>query len=221
MRTKSCKWLIITLIGYCTNPEFICGSDVGYTEEELKHTSTDDLLAMLKSIILYFKLHTRQRTRNIKFRDLLLRIKKEINFRNNEVKIKKEKEQYMCFLNRKRFSSHTDISSIEIPSFFNDTKSNSFQPSKTTNETMSESDSINEEEINTDDCSSLHNFNQNVSDSKSIDFTNFIYHSNSNDFELSEDDLNDTFKTKNNLSIDIFINEFSIKEWIFSYPVKF
>ena len=75
------------MIGYCTNPEFICGSDVGYTEEELKHTSTDDLLAMLKSIILYFKLHTRQRTRNIKFRDLLLRIKKEINFRNNEVKI--------------------------------------------------------------------------------------------------------------------------------------
>ena len=126
--------------------------------------------------------------------------------------MKKEKEQYMCFLNRKRFSSHTDISSIKIPSFFNDTKSNSFQPSKITNETISESDSINEEEINTDGCSSLHNFNQNVSDSKSIDFTNFIYHSNSNDFELSEDDLNDTFKTKNNLSIDIFINEFSIKE---------
>ena len=203
------------MIGYCTNPEFICGSDVGYTEEELKHTSTDDLLAMLKSIILYFKLHTRQRTRNIKFRDLLLRIKKEINFRNNEVKIKKEKEQYMSFLNRKRSSFPTDISSIIIPSFLNDRKDNSFPPSKTINETISESDSINEEEINTDDCSSFQNFdfkNQNLSDSKSIDFTNFIYHSNSNDFELSEDDLNDTFKAKNNLNIDIFINEFSIKE---------
>ena len=203
------------MIGYCTNPEFICGSDVGYTEEELKHTSTDDLLAMLKSIILYFKLHTRQRTRNIKFRDLLLRIKKEINFRNNEVKIKKEKEQYMSFLNRKRSSSPTDISSIIIPSFLNDRKDNSFPPSKTINETISESDSINEEEINTDDCSSFQNVdfkNQNLSDSKSIDFTNFIYHSNSNDFELSEDDLNDTFKAKNNLNIDIFINEFSIKE---------
>ena len=205
----------ITFLGYCTNPELICGSDVGYTEEELKHTSTDDLLAMLKSIILYFKLHTRQRTRNIKFRDLLLRIKKEINFRNNEVKIKKEKEQYMSFLNRKRSSSPTDISSIIIPSFLNDRKDNSFPPSKTINETISESDSINEEEINTDDCSSFQNVdfkNQNLSDSKSIDFTNFIYHSNSNDFELSEDDLNDTFKAKNNLNIDIFINEFSIKE---------
>ena len=206
---------IITFLGYCTNPELICGSDVGYTEEELKHTSTDDLLAMLKSIVLYFKLHTRQRTRNIKFRDLLLRIKKEINFRNNEVKIKKEKEQYMSFLNRKRSSSPTDISSIIIPSFLNDRKDNSFPPSKTLNETISESDSINEEEINTDDCSSFQNVdfkNQNLSDSKSIDFTNFIYHSNSNDFELSEDDLNDTFKAKNNLNIDIFINEFSIKE---------
>lgn len=202
----------ITFIGYCTNPELICGSDVGYSEEELKHTSTDDLLAMLKSIILYFKLHTRQRTRNIKFRDLLLRIKKEINVRNNEAKNKKEN-----FLNKKRLHSPIDISSIQIPSFFNDSRKLSFRPAKATNETISESESVNEEEINTDDCSSLHNIelnskNLNEENEKSIDFTNFIYHSNSNDFELSEDDLNDTFKAKTNLNIDIFINEFSIKE---------
>ena len=193
----------ITFIGYCKNPELICGSDVGYSEEELKHVSTDELFSMLKSIALYFKLHTRQRTRNVKFLDLYLRIKKEILIRNNKEKSEKENKQNMYFINRKRFSSPTEISSVKIPSFFNDAKKHFSRLEKETNETISESESVDEEEVNTDDCSYFQNcdFKNNYlppQDETNIDFT--IFHSNS---EISQDE---------NCNIDIFMNDFSIKE---------
>lgn len=177
---------------------------MGYSEEELKHISTDELFSMLKSIVLYFKLHTRQRTRNVKFLDLYLRIKKEILFRNNKDKNVKENKQNMYFINRKRFASPTEISSVKIPSFFNDAK-NMSRPKKEANETISESDSVDEEEINTDYCSYFQtcDFNNkmfNQQNETNIDFS--IFHSNS---ELSEEG--------DNYHFDIFMNElFTIKE---------
>ena len=74
---------------------------------------------------------------------------------------------------------------------------------KETNETISESESVDEEEVNTDDCSYFQNcdFKNNylpLQDETNIDFT--IFHSNS---EISQDE---------NCNIDIFMNDFSIKE---------
>ena len=92
---------------YVSNPELIQGTNVGYSEEELKRTSTEDLRTMFKSIYLYFKIHTRQKTRNAQFKKLLYRIKAELNKRKNSTPL--------TFLNKK---SNSPI--FSVPLFFND-----------------------------------------------------------------------------------------------------
>lgn len=49
MRSKSRK-TTINFIGYVSNPELIQGTNVGYSEEELKGTSTEELRTIFKSI---------------------------------------------------------------------------------------------------------------------------------------------------------------------------
>ena len=89
---------------YVSNPELIQGTNVGYSEEE---PSTEDLRTMFKSIYLYFKIHTRQKTRNAQFKKLLYRIKAELNKRKNSTPL--------TFLNKK---SNSPI--FSVPLFFND-----------------------------------------------------------------------------------------------------
>ena len=89
---------------YVSNPELIQGTNVGYSEEE---PSTEDLRKMFESIYLYFKIHTRQKTRNAQFKKLLYRIKAELNKRKNSTPL--------TFLNKKRNSPI-----FSVPLFFND-----------------------------------------------------------------------------------------------------
>ena len=110
---------------YVSNPELIQGTNVGYSEEELKRTSTEDLRTMFESIYLYFKIHTRQKTRNAQFKKLLYRIKAELNKRKNSTPL--------TFLNKKR---NSPIFSVE------NTNDNSYAESEAT-VSDTESDFIN------------------------------------------------------------------------------
>ena len=168
---------------YVSNPELIQGTNVGYSEEELKRTSTEDLRTMFKSIYLYFKIHTRQKTRNAQFKKLLYRIKAELNKRKNSTPL--------TFLNKK---SNSPI--FSVPLFFNDI------------ETKGKIEFTKEEE-NTND-NSYAESEATVSDTES-DFINFVEHYNSCDYELDEDELNSTYRAKSDVSIKEFIECFDIK----------
>ena len=167
---------------YVSNPELIQGTNVGYSEEELKRTSTEDLRTMFKSIYLYFKIHTRQKTRNAQFKKLLYRIKAELNKRKNSTPL--------TFLNKKRNLI------FSVPLFFNDI------------ETKGKIEFTKEEE-NTND-NSYAESEATVSDTES-DFINFVEHYNSCDYELDEDELNSTYRAKSDVSIKEFIECFDIK----------
>ena len=184
MRSKSRK-TTINFIGYVSNPELIQGTNVGYSEEELKGTSTEELRTMFKSIYLYFKIHTRQKTRNAQFKKLFFRIKAELN--------RRKKFKPTSFLNKKRNSPI-----FSVPLFFNDIETKG-------NFTM---EYIKEEE-NTND-NSYAQSEATVSDTES-DFINFVEHYNSCDYELDEEELNSTYRAKSDISIKEFVGCFEIK----------
>ena len=167
---------------------------MGFSEEELKRTSTEELRTMFKSIYLYFKIHTRQKTRNAQFRDLLYRIKAELKNRNNK------NNTPISFLNKKR-----DNPIVSVPLFFND-----FEKKEMKYASLSE-DFIKEEE-NTNDNSYAQSVEvePTVSDSES-DFINFVELYNSCDYELDEDEMNSTYKEKSDISIKEIIECFDIK----------
>lgn len=120
---------------------FIKGTDIGFDKDEIKKTSTEDLLTLRKSILVYLK-STKLKKRNANFMDAYQRINDELKERK-ETALRKEN----CFygyvkveLEQKTNSSTHDSCSnedntkksllkrktsgieIEIPSFLNDKK---------------------------------------------------------------------------------------------------
>jgi hypothetical protein len=71
-------------------PKLVKGTNVGYEISEIKNTSTQDLKNILNLITNYFNKKTRQKTHNSNFKNLYLRIKKELKERKDiEIKLKK------------------------------------------------------------------------------------------------------------------------------------
>ena len=123
------------------------GSEVGFNKEEIIKTSTEDLLALRKSVLLYIK-SKKLKKRNANFKDVYQRINQELNERKHLTKKEEEsinqgfvkvvhtesrrsmstseltsaKEDSLVeaqhFLKRK----HSLAIEVEIPSFFNDKK---------------------------------------------------------------------------------------------------
>jgi hypothetical protein len=107
----------IFYIGEKKLPQLVKGSNVGYDLSELKNTPTSELKNMLKTIYLYFTMKTRQKTQNVNFKSLYVRIKEEL--REREIFKKYKKIKLPVFNLNKPL---TPIEQIDIPDFLNDKK---------------------------------------------------------------------------------------------------
>jgi hypothetical protein len=94
----------------------IKGSNVGYDLTEIKNVPTPDLKNILNLIYTYFTKRSRQKTKNSNFRDLYLRVKKELKER--EAPIFKPEPLPVYHPPEKP----TSIYEVFIPEFFNDKK---------------------------------------------------------------------------------------------------
>ena len=119
MGKKSNSKIIINIIyiGEKKQPQLVKGSNVGYDLSELKNTPTSELKNMLKTIYLYFTMKTRQKTQNVNFKSLYVRIKEEL--REREIFKKYKKIKLPVFNLNKPL---TPIEQIDIPDFLNDKK---------------------------------------------------------------------------------------------------
>ena len=97
-------------------PKLVKGTNVGYEISEIKNTSTQDLKNILNLITNYFNKKTRQKTHNSNFKNLYLRIKKELKERKDiEIKLKK------LTLKKKIIQEESlSLDEIIIPDFLND-----------------------------------------------------------------------------------------------------
>lgn len=109
----------------------IKGTDIGYDKDEIKNTSTEDLITLRKSIIGYIT-SKKLKKKNQKFIDVYVRVTAELknrkiktDLRNNQVKtnrrgpgheVKKEETEGV-FLKRKMSFNSLEL---EIPSFLHD-----------------------------------------------------------------------------------------------------
>ena len=107
----------IFYIGEKKLPQLVKGSNVGYDLSELKNTPTSELKNILKTIYLYFTMKTRQKTQNVNFKNLYLRVKEEL--REREIFKKYKKIKLPVFNLNKPL---TPIEQIDIPDFLNDKK---------------------------------------------------------------------------------------------------
>ena len=96
----------------------IRGSNVGYDLTEIKNVETQDLKNILNLIYSYFTKRSRQKKKNSNFRDLYLRVKKELKER--EAPIFKPEPSPVYHPQEKP----TSIYEVFIPEFFNDKKFN-------------------------------------------------------------------------------------------------
>ena len=98
------------------SPKLVKGTNVGYEISEIKTTSTQDLKNILNVISNYFNKKTRQKTHNSNFKNLYLRIKKELKERkDNEIKLKK------ITLDKKIVQEESlSLDEIKVPDFLND-----------------------------------------------------------------------------------------------------
>jgi hypothetical protein len=109
------------LLDFLKHPQLVKGSSVGYDILELKKTSTSELKNILNIIFLYFTKKTRQKTQNSNFKNLYIRIKRELQLREKDENLTKIKFQVEEF-KRKIIVKQTQIEEIIIPDFFNDKK---------------------------------------------------------------------------------------------------
>ena len=97
-------------------PKLVKGTNVGYEISEIKNTSTQNLKNILNLITNYFNKKTRQKTHNSNFKNLYLRIKKELKERKDiEIKLKK------LTLKKKMIQEESlSLDEIIIPDILND-----------------------------------------------------------------------------------------------------
>ena len=131
-------------------PQLIKGTNVGYELTELKNTSTSDLKTMSEVICMYFTKRSRQKMKNSNFRNLYIRIKNELNQRQNTENCRKIRFSINDFDDDIQFDiKQTPIEEVNVPNFLNDQKniplhSNS-NNSNTLSSTTIDEDSIKEE----------------------------------------------------------------------------
>lgn len=161
---------------------------MGYSFEEIKKTSTEELSAILDSIRLYFNEQHKQKRKNSKFKFLYYRIQREIfNRKNEERKTVKRKK----FKKKKKFS----ILSLEIPDFFNDIPYFNPVTFPAWKKIGSESDSNNNQDVLSNDNTLGNNLYINLQNN--IQFTSFdtinfdqLLNYFPNEYEINEENIN-------------------------------
>ena len=128
-------------------PQLIKGSNVGYELTELKNTSTSDLKTMSEVIYMYFTKRSRQKKKNSNFRNLYIRIKNELNQRQNTENCRKIRFSINDFDDDIQFDiKQTPIEEVNVPNFLNDQK-NIPLPSNSNNSNTLSSTTIDEDSI--------------------------------------------------------------------------
>ena len=101
--------------------ELIKGTNVGYDISELKNTSSSDLRNILNIIYIYFTERSRQKTKNSNYKNLYIRIKKELKEREKTENCRKIKFSISDFNDEINFNfKQTQLEEINIPNFLND-----------------------------------------------------------------------------------------------------
>jgi hypothetical protein len=101
-------------------------TNVGFEKEEIKNTSTEDLLNLKYSIAGYLK-SKKLKKRNMKYMLVFQRITKELKLRNGEYTDIADSTTNTSLPEEKRMltrktSRLNELSDLEIPSFLNDKK---------------------------------------------------------------------------------------------------
>ena len=123
MGKKSKKFKITKNIALKKIPQLIKGSNVGYELTELKNTSTSDLKTMSEVIYMYFTKRSRQKKKNSNFRNLYIRIKNELNQRQNTENCRKIRFSINDFDDEIQIDiKQTPIEEVNVPNFLNDKK---------------------------------------------------------------------------------------------------
>ena len=98
-------------------------TDVGFDFDELKNTSTEDLVSMKESIVLYLS-SKRRKIKNMNYRDLYNRITVELENRNQlKEKIEKDIQDFKCYTFASNFGIQKDVFGFDIKNTVNNLNS--------------------------------------------------------------------------------------------------
>ena len=180
-------------LGIRKQPQIIKGSNVGFDISEIKKTSTKELKNILYLIIQYFTKRTRQKIQNSNFKNLYLRVKKELELRKrNDINTKIIFQIEDC--KKKNKIKLTPIEEVIIPNFFNDKQtiqiSNITNNNYINNNSSLSTASFEEENLNENgkykicECNSNEMNKKNLELEKGIenDINYFMLYSKNNDF---------------------------------------
>ena len=195
----------------------IKGSNVGYDLTEIKNVPTPDLKNILNLIYSYFTKRSRQKTKNSNFRDLYLRVKKELKER--EAPIFKPEPLPVYHPPEKP----TSIYEVYIPEFFNDKKFiNNSDILKIINEEeklREEIENLKKEKmalmcemINKNNCNSG-NVTNIINNNNNYNFNNYNFNLNDYNYNLNNYNFNLNYKNnEENKEDDRNLNNEKIKE---------